>query len=1740
MHGDEDVTDNYAVTAAAGTLTIQPAPVQIRASSEEFTYDGAEHSNAGFEVKGLIGTDEVEATVAGSILFPSQSPVTNEVTGFKFTSGKADNYDVTLVDGKLTMAKSAVKITIKSADQTWVFDGQSHGASAVTVSQGDLLPGDVLAAEATGSVRNVSDTVSGNNPIASGCRIMHGTEDVTENYVISFEEGTLTIEPAQVTITAGSRNFVYDGTDHTYPHYDIKGLVSGDLLEAVILGTITYASQGKVVNHVDKYAFTSGMEGNYTVRTVDGELTMDKAQIPITLTAASESWTYDGEAHANHAVKLTSGKLLSGDVLSARAKGSVTVVADSVNGNNRIAAGYKITNGEEDVTDNYVVTTQSGDLVITPAEVTITAASEEFTYDGTRHSNAEYQVDGLVGSDGITAVTSGSIMYPSEGSVANVIESYQFSVGDPGNYSVRTAAGELTMTHAQSPITITAGTETWTYDGAAHENGQTSVTSGRLFPGDELVAATSGSVTNVVDSKFGNNQVASYSIMHGSEDVTASYVVKTQPGTLKVEPKPVTIKAQDKAFAYDGTPKSWKKYDVTGLVGNDEIKADIEGSITYPSLNAAVNEVVSYQFVNGDENNYNVHTENGRLTMTNAEREITVRSASQQWTFDGKSHKNSTVELVSGALFEGDRLVASANGEVTNVADTREGNNAINVCKIMNGDENVTANYAITREEGTLSILPKSAAVTARSKNFKYDGKAHTEAGYDVIGLIEGDKITAVVSGTITYPKQSPVENLLESYEFTSGDAVNYKVTTENGTLTMEPADVAITITASSQEWTYDGQAHGNDRVTLTKGTLLEGDRLVAGASGSVTNVNDSGEGNNHVAEGYKILHGDEDVSDSYEITTQPGTLTIKPKALTITARDQQFTYDGEAHSFPEYEVDGLVGNDSIHAEITGSITTPGQSPVVNKIDSWQFINGEKSNYKVKTADGKLTMRTAARPITIKAADQTWTYDGKPHENGKVSITEGELFTGDQLVATAEGTVTNAADTKAGNNHVAEGYKVMRGEEDVSANYVITPVSGTLTITPKKVTVTAASKKFTYDGKTHSEPGYAVDGLIEGDGIEATVSGEITYPTQSPVANKLDNYKFTKGDPNNYDVQTADGKLTMEKAGAPLTITAASQEWVYDGKPHTNGEVTITEGKLFDGDALIAKASGSVTNVGDTAPGNNVIKTYAIMHDGVDVTDNYAVNTVSGQLKINKQKVTIKAQDKVFMYDGEAKSWPEYDVYGLIGEDKITAQTEGSITYPKEGPVANKITKWEFEAGDADNYHVVTEDGQLTMNRGEAEITITAASQEWTYDGQAHTADTVSLTSGELFKGDKLVAKAEGRATDVSDSAAGNNVVKSYAIMHGNEDVTDNYAVTPLSGTLTIKPAPVTITAASEKYTYDGKEHTNGHYDVTGLIGNDAITATVGGMILFPSQSPVKNEVLSYTFTSGTAGNYAVETVNGKLTMDQAKAAITIKAADDTVTFDGRKHTAANVTVSAGELLQGDTLVAAAAGEVRNVADTKEGNNPVAEGYRIMHGDEDVTDNYVITVANGTLTVKPAAVTITAGSKQFVYDGKTHTFDEYDVQGLAKGDQIKAKTKGEITFVSQKSVANVIDSYAFTSGDEGNYTVETVDGELTMARAERSIGITAASQSWTYDGQAHSKKKVTVTDGELLEGDVLEAQATGSVTNVSDTKARNNPVAEGYRIMHGDEDVTENYVITANAGKLTIEPAKVVVRAKDA
>ncbi|MBQ6528288.1 MAG: hypothetical protein IJI38_07160, partial [Clostridia bacterium] len=277
-------------------------------------------------------------------------------------------------------------------------------------------------------------------------------------------------------------------------------------------------------------------------------------------------------------------------------------------------------------------------------------------------------------------------------------------------------------------------------------------------------------------------------------------------------------------------------------------------------------------------------------------------------------------------------------------------------------------------------------------------------------------------------------------------------------------------------------------------------------------------------------------------------------------------------------------------------------------------------------------MTNAQTEITITAASQTWTYDRSAHTNPEVTVTEGQLLAGDTLVAEAIGSVTNVADTAVRNNPIAEGYRVMHGEEDVTDSYVITPVAGRLAISPKTVIITTWSAEKPYDGTALTESGFTATPLEEGDPhvftVEMTEDSTITnVGTQPNVIATVDGVAVTAGAAaavGNYTVITVNGQLTITKDQAELIIESATNAWTYDGEVHRDETYTVTwggktveageGGKTFtleNGDVLtITPTASGVTNVSDNAENNNTY-TYTIRHGGTDARDNYASITAN-------------------------------------------------------------------------------------------------------------------------------------------------------------------------------------------------------------------------------------------------------------------------------------------------------------------------------------------------------------------------------------------------------------------------------------------------------------------------------------------------------------------------------------------------
>ena len=1299
-----DFDDVQFVIANQISLTINPASVTVTAKSENFNYDGAAHSNSGYDVAGLVGTDAISAVVTGSITFPSESPVANVVESYEFTSGKAANYNVTTVNGELTMNNASIAITITAASDAWTYDGTAHSNNAVTVTSGTLLNGDTLVATAIGSVTNVADTSTGNNPVAAGYKVMHGTEDVTANYAITAVAGTLTINPKAVTITAQDKSFTYDGTAHSWDKYAVSGLVGDDAISAVVTGSITFPRESPVTNELTSYEFTTGTPGNYSVTTVNGELTMTKASIAITITAASNSWTFDGEAHTSNTVTVTSGELITGDSLVATATGSVTNVADTATGNNPIAEGYKIMHGEEDVTENYAITAVAGTLTINPKAVTVTAQDKAFTYTGTAQTWDKYDVDGLVGNDKISAVVTGSITFPSESPVTNELTSYEFTTGTPGNYLVSTANGELTMTNASIAITITAASDEWTYDGSSHENTAVTVTSGQLLEGDELVADATGSVTDVADTATGNNPVAAgYKIMHGNEDVTSNYAITTEAGTLTINPAMLTITAKDMTFTYNGTERGPGQnivytsdfsafITVAGLAGSDALT-----SITLSGAKKNVGEysdeiVPSDAVIGGSTGNYSIVYVSGDLTIN--KKPVILTSASGTKEYDGTALTKPEVTVGGEGFVYGEVTDIKATGSVKTVSDGEVTNTiTYTTTSAFNAD-----NYSITIIEGTLKILKNTTplVVESSSKSWVYDGETHKYEVYTVtfgdekyaaestgtyaeVTLSTGDKltITPTTNGVKDYTTGEPNSfTWTVEYEdcYTKGTDVLGTLSIEKRTVTIKANDVNDEYNGS--EITYETAADAvSPYYSITEGTLADGQ--------SITAITITGSGKTVGDYTVTITDGSVEIGNNtanYDITLKTGTLTIGQNSaeIKVVPGSDSKMYDGTPltkNMQEDFEVTGVPEGFTWTAVADGTVTNvvPGTDENATKdVSEFKIFDDEGNDVTDQFANidtsATGTLSITKRSVTLTSADGEKVYDGSPLTNDEVSVSEDGFVDGEGCTFDVTGSVTDVGTAE-------NTFTYVLNENTLADNYEITMVFGTLEVTPLEAVLKWTDTRFPYDMENHV-PVATVTNLVDGDECEVTVSGEKKEIGDNYVATATElsnpNYKLPEKNTTLFSIYGCvvifknDDGTELKRVGA-----AFGTKPVYDGETPTK-ESTAKYSYEFDGWSPEIVAVDKDETV-YTATFKEVLRTYSV--EPSDLPEGVKLS-VSGKQTVDAGKdftftitvsdgydkndsFAVKANGTAIAPDADGN----YKISGILEDVKITVSGVVKVSY---------------------------------------------------------------------------------------------------------------------------------------------------------------------------------------------------------------------------------------------------------------------------------------------------------------------------------------------------------------------------------------------------------------------------------------------------------------------------------------------
>ena len=371
----------------------------------------------------------------------------------------------------------------------------------------------------------------------------------------------------------------------------------------------------------------------------------------------------------------------------------------------------------------------------------------------------------------------------------------------------------------------------------------------------------------------------------------------------------------------------------------------------------------------------------------------------------------------------------------------------------------------------------------------------------------------------------------------------------------------------------------------------------------------------------------------------------------------------------------------------------------------------------------------------------------------------------------------------------------------------------------------------------------------------------------------------------------------------------------------------------------------------------------------------------------------------------------------------------------------------------------------------------------------------------------------------------------SYKILNADEkDVTASFAnIKTEKGTLTVNPAAAAVTTGSASKEYDGKVLTSSEASITGLADSDKEKVTVSATGSITDVGTTEN---TYTIDWGTAkeGNYTLTENIGTLEVTQNTTEITFKAPSGSKAYDGtalQADAAGAVTVTG--LPEGFTFTSSASGSQTDAGSSE----ATVASYKILNGDgTDVTASFAnIKTEKGTLTITPAAATITTGSASKAYDGKELTNSEASITGLADADKAAVTVTATGTITNVGSAENTY-SIDWGTAKEGNYTVSESKGTLEVTANNTAITLKAASSSKTYDGTALKNESVTV-EGELPADHSFTFEVTGSQTDVGSSA---NTISS-YKILNADEeDVTEYFTnIKTENGTLTVSTAAVTI-----
>lgn len=408
----------------------------------------------------------------------------------------------------------------------------------------------------------------------------------------------------------------------------------------------------------------------------------------------------------------------------------------------------------------------------------------------------------------------------------------------------------------------------------------------------------------------------------GAALVLVIFLIMTGAQLLHPRQSQLILTTADLIHTYDGTQKTGTAPELSFGQLYDGHRLEVQRIPEYSQVGEYLN-APEYRIV--DENGvditdqYDIREKFGKFQIE--PKKVTVSSPKKSKVYNGTPLNADPVTLTGGSLVQGHTLSVEGSNSLT-----LPGTEPIRpVYRILAEDgTDVTAQYAVTEDVGTLTVMPVDITITTDSKTKIYDGKSLSASGWEHISgkLLKGHslqmQVTAVLKDVGTIDNEGVAQILdAEGKDVTALYSIHYQF----GSLKIQP--IALYVTTDSAQKVYDGKALAAGGWKLTRGNLEEGCTVKAKKYPTQTQV-----GTLENAIEFSVVNAKgEDVSHRYVFVGDYGTLTVQPRAITLRTDSAQKVYDGKALSCNTFQIVSGSLLDDDWVEIVGvSITEVGMS----------------------------------------------------------------------------------------------------------------------------------------------------------------------------------------------------------------------------------------------------------------------------------------------------------------------------------------------------------------------------------------------------------------------------------------------------------------------------------------------------------------------------------------------------------------------------------------------------------------------------------------------------------------------------------------------------------------------------------------------------------------------------------------------------------------------------------------------